>query len=153
LPTEQDCAQIHDPACLCVNLYVGTLTRYELTSALDDFNFSKEEKEEIFSLVDADGSGSVTMNEFCQGISKTNIQLEGRVSKENRMESYHAMALAISKSVLALVKGDKIGPGSFAQIFKYLVSHATQHRMCQFEKQSRVYAAPKLSATCLQVGL
>ena len=53
----------------------GTLSKYELKTALLDFGFSDEERDTIFSLVDADGSGSVTLNEFCQGLSNTNIQV------------------------------------------------------------------------------
>jgi hypothetical protein len=128
----------------------GTLTRYELKSALEDYGFGDEEKETIFSLVDADGSGSVTLNEFCQALSKTNIQIEGRTSKLNAMESYHSIALSLNKSILARLKGDKIGPGSFAQIFRYLVAYAIQHRLIAFDSNSCVYAAPKMSAICEQ---
>jgi len=131
----------------------GTLSRYELMTALNDFGFSQDEKDTIFSLVDADGSGSVTLNEFCQGISNTNVQIEGRTSKSNRMESYHAIALSLSKSVQSKCKGDKIGPGSFAQIFRYLVSFATEHRLLSFESNSCVFAPPKVSAICMQGAL
>ena len=131
----------------------GTLSRHELKSALDDFGFTDDEKDEVFSLVDADGSGSVSLNEFCQGLSKTNVQFEGRVSTTNRMESYHAIALNVSKKSLAIVKGDKVGPGFSAQIFKFLTAHAIEHRLCEFEANSRIYAAPKISATCLQEAL
>jgi hypothetical protein len=128
----------------------GTLTRHELKSALEDYGFSEEEKETIFSLVDADGSGSVSLNEFCQGLSKTSIQIEGRTSKANAMESYHSIALSLNKTILAKIKGDKIGPGSFAQIFKFLVSYAIRHRLIAFDSNSCVYAAPKMSAVCEQ---
>ena len=58
-----------------------------------------------------------------------------------------------STSILAKIKGHKLGPGSFAQIFKYLVSFATEHRLESFEMNSCIYAAPKVSAICMQVFL
>lgn len=58
-----------------------------------------------------------------------------------------------SSSILAKIKGHKLGPGLFAQIFKYLVSFATQHRLESFETNSCIYTAPKVSAICMQVFL
>ena len=127
----------------------GELTSYELLSALRDYGFTKEEQEEVFDLVDGDRSGSVTLSEFIKGMNEGNIDMSGRVSKSQRVDSFLNIALNISKSVKQRTNADKVislSPGLFGQIFKMYTDHAIHNRLAYFDQRSCVYSAPTLSA-------
>jgi hypothetical protein len=79
-----------------------------------------------------------------------NIDMSGRTSKSRRVDTYLEIALSLTRSVTSKTNPDKvmsISPGLFGQIFKIYTDHALMRRLAHFEERSRVYAAPKLSAT------
>jgi hypothetical protein len=82
-----------------------------------------------------------------------NIDLAGRTSKSRRVDTYLEIALSLTRTVTSKTNPDKvmsISPGLFGQIFKIYTDYALMQRLSHFDQRSRVYAAPKLSATAAE---
>ena len=127
----------------------GSLTRYELQKAMDDFGFTKDEQEQVFQMVDQDNSGSVTLSEFIAGLAEGQVSFAGRESKSNKKETFLEIGLKISKAVNQKQTPEKIiaiSPGLFGMIFKIFCDFAMKERLYQFEKNSCLFSAPKTSA-------
>jgi len=127
----------------------GSLTRYELQWALEDFGFTKDEQAEVFQMVDADNSGSVTLGEFLAGMGEGTVTFAGRESKSNKKKSFLEIGLKMSKAVNQKEQPTKIlsiSPGLFGQIFKIFCEHSMKGRLYNFKEASCLFAAPKMSA-------
>lgn len=127
----------------------GSLTRYELQWALEDFGFTKDEQTEVFQMVDADNSGSVTLGEFLAGMGEGTVTFAGRESKSNKKQSFLEIGLKMSKAVNQKEQPTKIlsiSPGLFGQICKIFCEHAMKDRLYGYKESSCLYAAPKMSA-------
>ena len=137
----------------------GSLTRYELQWALEDFGFNKEEQTEVFQAVDADNSGSVTLGEFLAGMGEGTVSFAGRESKSSKKASFLEIGLKMSKVVNQKeqpVKILSISPGLFGQIFKIFCDFAMKDRLYHFAESSCLFSAPKTSAVvcaCLLCSL
>jgi hypothetical protein len=82
-----------------------------------------------------------------------NIDLAGRTSKSRRVDTYLEIALSLTRTVTSKTNPDKVmslSPGLFGQIFKIYTDYALMQRLSHFDQRSRVYAAPKLSATAAE---
>lgn len=127
----------------------GSLTRYELQWALEDFGFTKEEETEVFKAVDADNSGSVTLGEFLAGMGEGTVSFAGRESKSSKKQSFLEIGLKMSKAINQKeqpVKILSISPGLFGQIFKIFCDFAMKDRLYHFAESSCLFSAPKTSA-------
>lgn len=127
----------------------GTLTRYELQWALDDFGFTKEDQAEVFQAVDGDNSGTVTLSEFLAGMGEGTVSFAGRESKSGKKQTYLDIGLKISKAVTQKEQPQQIlsvSPGLFSMIYKIFCDHAMKNRIYKFEEYSCLFAAPKTSA-------
>jgi hypothetical protein len=127
----------------------GSLTRYELQWALEDFGFTKEEQVEVFQLVDEDNSGSVTLAEFIAGMSEGAVSFAGRQSKSGKKQTVLEIGLKISKVVNQKEQPAKIlsiSPGLFGMIFQIFCDHAMKERLYDGKVASCLFSAPKLSA-------
>lgn len=132
----------------------GSLTRYELQWALDDYGFERDEQDEVFRLVDSDNSGSVTLPEFIKGMNEGNVNFAGRTSRSRKTKTYLDIGLRLSKAVNQKqnpIKILSISPGLFGQIFKIYSDYAMMDRLGSFEESSCVFRAPKLSAVASPV--
>jgi hypothetical protein len=127
----------------------GSLTRYELQWALEDFGFTKEEQADVFLVVDADNSGTVTLPEFIAGLAEGNVSFAGRESKSHPKKTFLDIGMKISKIVNQKQQPAKIlsiSPGLFGMIFKTFCDFAMKERLYQSEAQSCLFSAPKTSA-------
>jgi len=127
----------------------GSLTRYELQWALEDFGFTAEEQTEVFQIVDGDNSGTVTLAEFIAGMSEGAVSFAGRQSKSGKQHTVLDIGLKISKVVNQKeqpVKILSISPGLFGQIFKIFCDHSMKERLYDGKEASCIFDAPKLSA-------
>jgi len=127
----------------------GSLSRYELQCALEDYGFSKDEQTEVFRIVDADNSGSVTLAEFLAGMGEGTVTFAGRESKSGKKKTFLDIGLKISKAVNQKeqpVTILSISPGLFGLIFKIFCDFAMKERLYNSKEASCLFSAPTSSA-------